>query len=57
MLEQHMNKEMIRIKTAAGLRNCHLIDEGCIYPKCITQGDTHQLRTGVETSIAPVELP
>jgi len=52
-----MNKEMIRITAAVGLRICHLIDEECINPKCITQGDTLQLRTSVETSIAPVELP
>jgi hypothetical protein len=52
-----MNKEMIRIKVAEGLRICHLIDEDCIHPECITQGDTLQLRTSGETSIAPVEQP
>jgi len=42
---------MIRITVAAVLRICHLIDEGCIYPECITRGVTLQLRTGMDEDI------
>jgi hypothetical protein len=35
-----MSIEVIKIKAAEGLPICHLIDEGRIYPECITRGDS-----------------
>jgi len=40
-----MNKEMIRIKAAEGIRICHLIDEDGIHHECITQGDNPSIRS------------